>query len=190
MDDGKIERLRVLWGKGRHMYSSFFAEVSEVRKEVGDDHLADWCFDELQISLSIIYNVSDILKKADADRVKMELAPAHNVEQARKREAALAARAARIKYAQEKARVEAETAAYLAAKAKSEDEADKAKANLQRRIARRETLANLSPEQRAARNTKLAESRVTAKRERERESKKANDSAQSEHDGISVSFGS
>jgi hypothetical protein len=80
MDD-RVERLRVLWNKGRNMYAAFFSELDAVRHDVGDENLSDWCFNELHISLSIISDMASLLKKPDADHVRMELAKARLAQQ-------------------------------------------------------------------------------------------------------------
>lgn len=67
-------RLRVLWNRGRQIYSTFFAELATVRQEFNDDaRFADWCFYDLKISVSILQNASALLKKADTKRVQDEL---------------------------------------------------------------------------------------------------------------------
>jgi hypothetical protein len=72
----QAERLKALWKSGRDKYQSFFAVLEEVRHEVGNDDLAAWCRDNLQIGISVIVNIRGILLKADAARAKDNLAAA------------------------------------------------------------------------------------------------------------------
>jgi regulator of replication initiation timing/molybdopterin converting factor small subunit len=72
----QAERLRALWKSGRDKYVSFFAVLSEVKREVGDDKLSDWCFYELRIPLPVIVRAHGLLTEADAARVKADLAAA------------------------------------------------------------------------------------------------------------------
>ncbi len=74
--DQQADRLKALWKSGRDKYSSFFAVLEEVRQVIGDAALASWCYNELRIGLSVITTTKDILRKADAARVKSELAAA------------------------------------------------------------------------------------------------------------------
>jgi hypothetical protein len=136
MDD-RAEKLRVLWKKARNMYASFFTELDAVRHEIGDDKLADWCFEELHMSLSIISSTASLLRKVDADRVRSDLADAQaGLKEAQVREK----RQKRIE--REQAEIASATAAVekaklLAEKARFNAEAEKAvnrsKANEMRR---------------------------------------------------------
>jgi hypothetical protein len=72
-DDERINRLRVLWKSGRDKYQSFFRVLHEVRREIGDDNMAKWCFTNLDLGLSVIERVSGVLLKVDRDIVKAEL---------------------------------------------------------------------------------------------------------------------
>jgi hypothetical protein len=136
MDD-RAEKLRVLWKKARNMYASFFTELDAVRHEIGDDKLADWCFEELHMSLSIISSTASLLRKVDADRVRTDLADAQaGLKEAQVREK----RQKRIEREQAElasAKAAVEKAKLLAEKARFNAEAEKAvnrsKANEARR---------------------------------------------------------
>jgi hypothetical protein len=68
------------------MFSAFFAEIADVRKQIGDDAaFARWCWDELHLGLTVITRVSDVLTIVDAAKVKTELASARAAEQEQKR---------------------------------------------------------------------------------------------------------
>src|ERR1700730_8849449 len=82
MDPDRINRMRTLWKKGRNMYASFFTELGEVRKEIGDEALAHWCAAELYIGLSVINDSAKLLLKGDAQRVRDDLARAKAAEKA------------------------------------------------------------------------------------------------------------
>jgi hypothetical protein len=83
MED-RVHRMRTLQKKGRNMYAAFFAELSEVRKEIGGEELQQWCFRELHISLSFILDWSKLLLKDDERRVRAEFARAKEAEKAAK----------------------------------------------------------------------------------------------------------
>ena len=68
-----VDRLRALWKSGRDKYTSFFAVLDEVRKEVGDDKFDAWCMRELMIGPSVITKVTGILHESDAKRIKADL---------------------------------------------------------------------------------------------------------------------
>jgi hypothetical protein len=91
----RAARLRVLWNRGRNIYSSFYTELDEARREIGDARFADWCFNELRISLSILNETVRVLKSADAGVVKAELARARDAEKEIKKEMAAQNRQAR-----------------------------------------------------------------------------------------------
>lgn len=100
-------RLRVLWNRGRHTYSTFFAELQTARAEIGDDvKFADWCFYDLKISVSVIQTVSGVLVKADRDRVRQEIAVVKKLAAAESKAQREADRAA--KDARQHAKTEAE----------------------------------------------------------------------------------
>ena len=90
------QRVRVLWEKGRNYFNSFYTELSQVRAEIGNDtEFTKWCMMELRVSVGIISDMSAILKKVDAARVRSELASARATEQKQKAELRKAAQAAR-----------------------------------------------------------------------------------------------
>jgi hypothetical protein len=72
----QANRLRALWKSGRDKYSSFYVVLDEVQREVGDKALADWCLDNLRISLSVIVKTRKVLRETDAEIVKRDLAGA------------------------------------------------------------------------------------------------------------------
>ena len=111
----EAERLRALWKSGRDKYASFFHVFSDVRKEVGDANLADWCYRELRISLDIVLMAGKTLTKIDGERVKAEFAAANKVENEKRAAAALAKRKAREDEAFARAKEKAERACAFAA---------------------------------------------------------------------------
>lgn len=114
----RVNRLRVLWNKGRNIYSSFYTELNEARLEVGDAGFASWCFDELRISLSVLNEHAKILKAADAAIVKEGLARAGKMQ----REANRAANAKAKQVREANAKIKADEA-----KAQQDKEAKEAK---------------------------------------------------------------
>lgn len=93
--DEHANRLRVLWKTGRDKYASFFAVLEEVRAEIGNDALSNWCFHNLSISLSTIVKISEVLVKTDQDIVKRNTAAALAAEKTKNREEREANRKAR-----------------------------------------------------------------------------------------------
>lgn len=87
----QAERLRVLWKSGRDKYVSFFAVLNEVRKEIGDEALPNWCFDNLRIGITTITKAKGLLIETDREIVKGDLAAANKAHH----EQAAAARKAR-----------------------------------------------------------------------------------------------
>jgi hypothetical protein len=87
MDDQEQAQLMLVrWKKGINMFSSFFAELTEVRRRVGDERFAGWCAEHLNLGLSVLTRVSDILKDADAAKAKDELRRAAELERLRKKQ--------------------------------------------------------------------------------------------------------
>jgi hypothetical protein len=72
--DSQAQRLRALWKSGRDKYASFFVVLDEVRAEIGNDALADWCFDNLRIGISVIRQTRKVLRETDAAIVERNLA--------------------------------------------------------------------------------------------------------------------
>jgi flagellar biosynthesis GTPase FlhF len=129
------QRLRVMWNKGRNMYSAFYTELDSVRREVGDDQFADWCFHKLRISLSILNETARVLKAADASVVKTELAKAREVEKEAKKRAAEQAKREReeAKVRRELDRLKREEEERMAAKAREDTKvADRARKTAER----------------------------------------------------------
>src|SRR5580765_5065496 len=83
MDAQTAERLIALWKSGRDKYRSFFTVLNEVRREIGDKELANWCFHELHIGMSVINHVIGVFNKSEAAAVKTELAEANRIEKER-----------------------------------------------------------------------------------------------------------
>ena len=73
MDIQQVERMRHLWKDARSKYVSFFTCLSEVRREIGDDALEEWCRKELLIGLTAINKAVGLLQDIDAARTKTEL---------------------------------------------------------------------------------------------------------------------
>ena len=79
--DEQLERMQVLWKKGRNMLSSFFTELDTARRQIGDDELfSDWCFYHLGVGVIQLGEVATILKRDDADRIRNDLAAAKRAE--------------------------------------------------------------------------------------------------------------
>jgi hypothetical protein len=74
--DDQANRMRALWRSGRDKYRSFFAVLGDVRRELGDTALAEWCFTKLGISIGVITKASELLHETDMEIVKAELAAA------------------------------------------------------------------------------------------------------------------
>jgi len=68
-------RIRVLLDKGRNYLTSFFVELAEVHKELGDDkEFARWCNTQLGVGISVLVGLRKTLRQADAAKVKEEFA--------------------------------------------------------------------------------------------------------------------
>jgi hypothetical protein len=77
----QLERMQVLWKKGRNFFASFFTELDTVRRRIGDDELfSDWCFYHLGVGVIQLGEVATILKRDDADRIRNDLAAAKRAE--------------------------------------------------------------------------------------------------------------
>ena len=60
------DKLKVMLQKGRNYFSSFYVELSQVQKQIGNDkEFASWCLNVLGVGLDTLTNVSNVLKKAD-----------------------------------------------------------------------------------------------------------------------------
>jgi len=106
--------LQVRWQKARHYFSSLFRELESHQKAIGDEAYADWCIQELGISVGVLKKTTALLKEVDARIARESLQKAHAAELRKKAQARLAKQA-------EKERLEAEKAekARKARKAKS-----------------------------------------------------------------------
>jgi len=77
----QLERMQVLWKKGRNMLASFFTELDTARRQIGDDELlSDWCFYHLGVGVIQLGEVATILKRDDADRIRNDLVAAKRAE--------------------------------------------------------------------------------------------------------------
>jgi hypothetical protein len=86
MSNPNPDKLKVLWQKGRNYFSSFYVELGDARNEIRDDKkFASWCVTDLRIGLDTLTSVSKVLKKADADVVKRELANARDADRTERR---------------------------------------------------------------------------------------------------------
>jgi hypothetical protein len=77
-------RLRVKWDKGRNYFLSFFSELTEVQKSMDREAFAQWCIQELHLSLGIIWNASNVLKAIDTKITKEAFASSRKADQERK----------------------------------------------------------------------------------------------------------
>lgn len=80
MDAEQIARLKALWKSGRDKYRSFFTVLNEVRQEVGEAALPRWCYENLNIGLSVILEYAKLLGPIDEKIVKANLAAARQAE--------------------------------------------------------------------------------------------------------------
>lgn len=79
--DEQIDRMQVLWKKGRNLLTSFFTELDAARRQIGNDELfSDWCFYHLGVGVIQLGEVAKILKRDDADRIRHDLAAAKQAE--------------------------------------------------------------------------------------------------------------
>jgi len=77
----QLERMQVLWKKGRNMLASFFTELDTARRQIGNDELfSDWCFYHLGVGVIQLGEVATVLKRDDADRIRNDLAAAKRAE--------------------------------------------------------------------------------------------------------------
>jgi hypothetical protein len=94
--DERAARLRALWKSGRDKYSSFYTVLGEVRPEIGDDALPNWCFDNLRIGIDVITETAKVLRGVDAKIAKADLAAAKEAGRRKRHEMSAPARAARV----------------------------------------------------------------------------------------------
>jgi hypothetical protein len=142
MDVQQIPRMRHLWKDARGKYVSFFACLSEVRKEIGDEALEEWCRKELLIGLVAINKAAGLLQDIDAARTKSELT---SVSQAAKEKRELEAHAKRME------KVERENA--LAAK-KVENALRKAEKEAEEKKEKRSAIAAENKRRRAEKDAR------------------------------------
>jgi hypothetical protein len=132
-----IDRMKVLWTKGRNMFASFFTEIDTTRRQINNDELfASWCFFQLRIGMEIINDMTIVLKHDDAARVRDDLKGAVKVDKERRSAEAHVEKLAKIARENELAELRARNVEAKAAKeqaaAKAKSDAIKA-ANKQRR---------------------------------------------------------
>lgn len=110
----EARRMQVLFNKGQNMVAAFYAELENLRPQITDELLGDWCFWNLGFSLNGLNRIAKIFDDANADRVRASLKKARLLEQEQA--------------AEERARVAAEKAAQRAAEdeARRQREAEKA----------------------------------------------------------------
>src|SRR5262249_16630479 len=82
----KATRMRALWKSGRDKYVSFYSTLNEVRAEIVDKELPNWCFDNLRIGFSVIHGMHKVLKDTDAAIVKASMAASKIADDLSKRE--------------------------------------------------------------------------------------------------------
>jgi hypothetical protein len=128
----EARRMQVLFNKGQNMVAAFYAELENLRPQITDELLGDWCFWNLGFSLNGLNRVAKIFDDANADRVRASLKKARLLEQEQT--------------AEERARVAAEKAAQRAAEdeARRQREAEKAEAaaEAERRVALATAISN------------------------------------------------
>jgi hypothetical protein len=108
MDVQQIERMRHLWKDARSKYLSFFTCLEQVRQEIGDEALEEWCRRELLIGLTIINKVTGVLRDVDEEKTKRDLKAATQAAAGKaRREKEEAARKREIEKAEHDARVAA-----------------------------------------------------------------------------------
>jgi cobalamin biosynthesis Mg chelatase CobN len=138
----QVERMRVLWTKGRNMFSAFFAEIETVRRQIGDDELfASWCFFQLHIDVATQSDMAVALKKDDTARVRRDLAAARQAEKDRLTAEAHARSLAKIERENEIARKRLENAEMEAAQIKESKRIKKAEAAAERKQRKAERTA-------------------------------------------------
>lgn len=116
----RAQKILVLWNKGRNYFTTFFSELEQVRNEMANDRtFAKWCEEELSLSIGVMADVSNILKRADAAIVKQQLSTARAAEKANKK-SERDARAQALK--EERARKADAKAEKAAEKARKEEE--------------------------------------------------------------------
>jgi hypothetical protein len=69
----RAKHCRVLWEKGRNMYTSFFAVLADVMPTMSEKEFETWCFKSVGVSLPMAIKVSEVLKSGDALQVQIEL---------------------------------------------------------------------------------------------------------------------
>jgi hypothetical protein len=117
--------MRIKWNKACNMFSSFFADLSVIRCEVGDERLSSWCIHNLQLGLSVITKVSSILVDTDAAAAKGEIKRATELERTRKRQEKAEKRQAALAAKEEKRLAREAAQAEKGRKAKEKLEAAK-----------------------------------------------------------------
>ena len=78
----QIDRLQVLFKKGRNMFTSLFSEVEAIRRQVNNEALfADWCIYQLKISVNGLSGLATaLMEEDDAARIRNEFAEAKRAE--------------------------------------------------------------------------------------------------------------
>ena len=77
----QLDRLLVLFKKGRNMFASLFSEVDVIRRQINNEALfSDWCVYQLRISVGSLSSLSAVFKEDDAARIRNEFAEARRAE--------------------------------------------------------------------------------------------------------------
>jgi hypothetical protein len=85
--EDKIAQVRVLMSKARNMFSSAFTVLDDIRRELGDEQFASWCFHELRISASILNTISGVLSESDSAILRENMSRAKEADRERKKAA-------------------------------------------------------------------------------------------------------
>lgn len=71
--DEEAKRCRVMWEKGRNMYTAFFSALSDVQGALSPEDFDNWCFKSVGVSLNVALKASGVLREADRLRVESSL---------------------------------------------------------------------------------------------------------------------
>jgi hypothetical protein len=124
----QADRMRVMWNKGRNMFSAFFTEIESVRRQIGNDELfATWCFFQLRIDVATQSDVAVALRRDDAARVRNDLAAAKQAEKDQRAADAHARKMERLRREGEIAAEQARIAGLGQATSEANDAVEKAR---------------------------------------------------------------
>lgn len=162
MENDQTQRLRALWKSARDKYRSFFTVLNEVRVEIGDAALPDWCLTELQIGLSVITKVATTLNDTDEALVRAEFAEAKRLEREKRAAELLAARVIREQRELERERQRAEHETRIAELKAQRAEAIAGRKKTEDRETRRRNKASNPNERGPIASAKSAKRRIVA----------------------------